>query len=289
MIMTKPKRIILASDISGLGKVAVTAALPLFAVCQLEVSVLPTVLLSSHTGGFRKVYIDDYTIGMEDFLKQWQSLEIGLSALVTGYLKSSQQIASLIDFLERENIPLIVDPIMGDNGELYKGFDDHYISSMRTLCQKADLILPNLTEACFLADLPYQDNDLTEQFLKSLAQRLSELGAKKILLTGLPLSHDQIGVAYFDKEESVFSLYRGKRFQQQFFGTGDMLTGLVAAAFVQGLDLQKCLPVFINFIEKSLATTLDCHFDLRYGVYYQPHLGDLFIEFKRLLEGSNEK
>ena len=289
MIMTKPKRIILASDISGLGKVAVTAALPLFAVCQLEVSVLPTVLLSSHTGGFPKVYIDDYTVGMQAFLKQWQSLEIGFSALVTGYLRSSQQITSLIDFLERENIPLIVDPIMADNGKLYKGFDDHYISSMRTLCQKADLILPNLTEACFLADLPYQDNDLTEQFLKSLAQRLSELGAKKILLTGLPLSHDQIGVAYFDKEEGVFSLYRGKRFQQQFFGTGDMLTGLVAAAFVQGLDLQKCLPVFINFIEKSLATTLDCHFDLRYGVYYQPHLGDLFIEFKRLLEVSNDK
>ncbi|SQG03972.1 pyridoxamine kinase [Streptococcus gordonii] len=289
MIMTKPKRIILASDISGLGKVAVTAALPLFAVCQLEVSVLPTVLLSSHTGGFPNVYIDDYTIGMQAFLKQWQSLEIGFSALVTGYLRSSQQITSLIDFLERENIPLIVDPIMADNGKLYKGFDDHYISSMRTLCQKADLILPNLTEACFLADLPYQDNDLTEQFLKDLAQRLSELGAKRVLLTGLPLSHDQIGVAYFDKAEGVFSLYKGKRFQQQFFGTGDMLTGLVAAAFVQGLDLQKCLPVFINFIEKSLATTLDCHFDLRYGVYYQPHLGDLFIEFKRLLEVSNDK
>ena len=149
--------------------------------------------------------------------------------------------------------------------------------------------MPNLTEACFLADLPYQDNVLTEQFLKDLVQRLSELGAKKILLTGLPLSHDQIGVAYFDKEEGIFSLYRGKRFQQQFFGTGDMLTGLVAAAFVQGLDLQKCLPVFIIFIENSLATTLDCHFDLRYGVYYQPHLGDLFIEFKRLLEVSNEK
>lgn len=289
MIMTKPKRIILASDISGLGKVAVTAALPLFAVCQLEVSVLPTVLLSSHTGGFPNVYIDDYTIGMQAFLKQWQSLDISFSALVTGYLRSSQQITSLIDFLERENIPLIVDPIMADNGKLYKGFDDYNISSMRTLCQKADLILPNLTEACFLVDLPYQDNDLTEQFLKSLAQRLSELGAKKIILTGLPLSHDQIGVAYFDKAEDVFSLYKGKRFQQQFFGTGDMLTGLVAAAFVQGLDLQKCLPVFINFIEKSLVTTLDCHFDLRYGVYYQPHLGDLFIEFKRLLEVSNDK
>ena len=278
MVMTKPERIILASDISGLGKVAVTAALPLFAICQLEVSVLPTVLLSSHTGGFPKVYIDDYTVGMQAFLKQWQSIGVEFSALVTGYLKSSQQIASLIDFIEQENLPLIVDPIMGDN-----------ISSMRTLCQKADLILPNLTEACFLADLPYQDNDLTEQFLKSLAQRLSELGAKKILLTGLPLSHDQIGVAYFDKEEGVFSLYRGKRFQQQFFGTGDMLTGLVAAAFVQGIDLQKCLPVFINFIEKSLVTTLNCDSDLRYGVYYQPHLGDLFIEFKRLLEVSNGK
>ena len=88
MITTKPERIILASDISGLGKVAVTAALPLFAICQLEVSVLPTVLLSSHTGGFPKVYIDDYTVGMQAFLKQWQSLEICFSALVSATMAS---------------------------------------------------------------------------------------------------------------------------------------------------------------------------------------------------------
>lgn len=289
MITTKPERIILASDISGLGKVAVTAALPLFAICQLEVSVLPTVLLSSHTGGFPKVYIDDYTVGMQAFLKQWQSIGVEFSALVTGYLKSSQQVESLHTFQKQEKLPLIVDPIMGDSGKLYQGFDQNYVTSMRTLCQDADLILPNLTEACLLANLPYQDKDLTEEFLKTLAQRLNQMGAKKVLLTGLPLGVDQIGIAYFDKEEGVFSLYRGKRFQQQFFGTGDMLTGLVAAAFVQGIDLQKCLPVFINFIEKSLVTTLKCDSDLRYGVYYQPHLGDLFIEFKRLLEVSNEK
>jgi len=286
--MQKPQRIILASDISGLGKVAVTAALPLFAICQLEVTVLPTVLLSSHTGGFPQVYIEDYTAGMHAFLRQWQSIGVEFSALVTGYLKSSQQVESLHAFQKQEKLPLIVDPIMGDSGKLYQGFDQSYVTSMRTLCQDADLILPNLTEACLLANLPYQDKDLTEEFLKTLAQRLNQLGAKKVLLTGLPLGVDQIGIAYFDGAKEVFHLFKGRRFPHHFFGTGDILTALVAASYLQGLDLQRVLPVLIDFLEKSLVTTLDCQPDLRYGVFYQPHLGDLFVEFKKLLEVSNE-
>lgn len=286
--MQKPQRIILASDISGLGKVAVTAALPLFAICQLEVTVLPTVLLSSHTGGFPQVYIEDYTAGMHAFLRQWQSIGVEFSALVTGYLKSSQQVESLHAFQKQEKLPLIVDPIMGDSGKLYQGFDQSYVTSMRTLCQDADLILPNLTEACLLANLPYQDKDLTEEFLKTLAQRLNQMGAKKVLLTGLPLGVDQIGIAYFDGAKKVFHLFKGRHFPHHFFGTGDILTALVAASYLQGLDLQKVLPVLIDFLEKSLVTTLDCQPDLRYGVFYQPHLGDLFIEFKKLLEVSNE-
>lgn len=287
--MQKPQRIILASDISGLGKVAVTAALPLFAICQLEVAVLPTVLLSSHTGGFLDVFIEDYTYGMQAFLKQWQSLNIQFSGLVTGYLKSSQQIASLMKFKEKEEIPLIVDPIMGDNGKLYQGFDTSYVDSMRSLCQKADLILPNLTEACLLAEVAYEDKVLTEEFLQLLTQRLATVvGTRRIVLTGMLLSDDQIGIAYFDKEEG-FQLFSGKRFPQQFFGTGDMLTALLSSAYLQGLDLKKVIPMSMSFIEKCLETTLRSQEDIRYGVFYQPHLGDLFTEFKQLLEVSNEK
>ena len=225
---------------------------------------------------------------MQAFLRQWQSIGVEFSALVTGYLKSSQQVESLHTFQKQEKLPLIVDPIMGDSGKLYQGFDQSYVTSMRTLCQDADLILPNLTEACLLANLPYQDKDLTEEFLKTLAQRLNQMGAKKVLLTGLPLGVDQIGIAYFDGAKKVFHLFKGRRFPHHFFGTGDILTALVAASYLQGLDLQKVLPVLIDFLEKSLVTTLDCQPDLRYGVFYQPHLGDLFVEFKKLLEVSNE-
>ena len=94
----KTKTVIRATDISGLGKVAATAALPLFAICQLEVALLPTMILSSHTGGFPDIYIDDYTHGMLAFLKQWQSLEFDFSALVTGYLKSDTQVENLLRF-----------------------------------------------------------------------------------------------------------------------------------------------------------------------------------------------
>ena len=156
-------------------------------------------------------------------------------------------------------------------------------------CQKADLILPNLTEACLLAEVAYEDKALTEEFLQLLTQRLATVvGTRRIVLTGLPLSDDQIGVAYFDKEEG-FQLFSGKRFPQQFFGTGDMLTALLSSAYLQGLDLKKVIPMSMSVIEKCLETTLRSQEDIRYGVFYQPHLGDLFAEFKQLLEVSNEK
>ena len=117
----KTKTVILATDISGLGKVAATAALPLFAICQLEVALLPTMILSSHTGGFSNIYIDDYTHGMLAFLKQWQNLEFDFSALVTGYLKSDIQVENLLRFKEEKSLPLIVDPIMGDKGTFLSG------------------------------------------------------------------------------------------------------------------------------------------------------------------------
>jgi len=226
MIMTKPKRIILASDISGLGKVAVTAALPLFAVCQLEVSVLPTVLLSSHTGGFPKVYIDDYTIGMQAFLKQWQSLEIGFSALVTGYLKSSQQIASLIDFLERENIPLIVDPIMGDNGKLYNGVTPSTINSMREMLSVADLCFPNYTEACYLTDSEYKVDGVTKEEGIELLKKLRTIGTKSALITSISIDGQSSVIGYSNSSGDYFCLPYNE-IPIHFPGTGDIFSAIL--------------------------------------------------------------
>ena len=255
MIMTKPKRIILASDISGLGKVAVTAALPLFAVCQLEVSVLPTVLLSSHTGGFPNVYIDDYTIGMQAFLKQWQSLEIGFSALVTGYLKSSQQIASLIDFLERENIPLIVDPIMADNGKLYAGVPESTIGLMRSLVECADYAVPNYTEACLLADTPIAEQ-ITPDEARALVDAVRELGAKSVVITSAVVNgtnavigYDHVAGEYFTIPFELIPVY--------FPGTGDTFSAVLVGRVMAGWSLQRATSDAMRVVAELIERNAD--------------------------------
>lgn len=284
----KTKTVILATDISGLGKVAATAALPLFSICQLEVALLPTMILSSHTGGFPDVYIDDYTHGMLAFLKQWQSLEFDFSALVTGYLKSDIQVENLLRFKEEKSLPLIVDPIMGDKGTFYQGFSDAHLCHMRRLCQHADLVLPNLTEACLLLEEPYRAS-LSEDRWEDYCKRLAELGPSKVLLTGLPMKENQIGVAYFDEATEEFNLFSSPFLPQHFFGTGDILTTLVAAAFIQEVDIKKALPVILKFIEKSLALSFKEQIDPKKGVFYQPYLGELFADFQALMEEKDEE
>ena len=143
-------RLLVANDLPGLGKVALASSLPLMAACQVETAILPTVLLSSHTGGFKQLRIDDYTVGMTGFLEQWQNLGIAFDGLVTGYLKNSQQIDLILEFANVKQLPLFVDPIMGDKGCFYQEFDQGHANHMRRLCQNADVIIPNLTEAAFL-------------------------------------------------------------------------------------------------------------------------------------------
>lgn len=285
----KPPHLILASDIAGLGKVATTASLPLLAACQVEVAVLPTVLLSSHTGGFADVYVQSYTQGMQAFLQQWQSLSQSFAAMVTGYLRESQQIDLLLEYAKEQQLPLIVDPIMGDNGRLYTGFDMEFVHSMRRLVGQADLVIPNLTEACFLLHRPYPTTALDELAYREICEELHQLGAKSIVLTGLPLADDRIGLAFYDGETGRFHTYQTVRLPHQFFGTGDMVTALLAGAWVQGVSLDKVLPALLDFLQAALQETLRIGQDLRIGVFYQPFLGKWVQQFQTFLEEKNEK
>nr|WP_245335637.1 pyridoxamine kinase [Streptococcus panodentis] len=273
---------IVANDIAGLGKVATAAALPLLAACQIETALLPTVLLSSHTGGFPDVYVEDYTQGLQAFLQQWRSLEQDFSALLTGYLAGPEQLSSILDFAKEKNLPLLADPVMGDKGRLYHGFDQQYVKAMRQLVSQAHLVLPNLTEAALLLDRPYSGELLPEAVLEEICRELAGLGAKQVLLTGVQTAEDQIGFAYYDSETGSFCIFQGSRLPQHFYGTGDMVTALAAAAFIQKVPLEQMLPLILDFVSRSLLSTVERGADLRLGVFYQPHLAQLWTDFQRL-------
>lgn len=281
------KRVIIANDLPGVGKVALAAAMPLMAACQIEAAPLPTVLLSSHTAGFSPLFSDDYSRGMAEILKIWQDSSYSFDGLVAGYLRSKEQIRLLLDFLERKPLPLFLDPIMADNGSLYQGFTNDQVSEMRRLSRQADLIIPNLTEAALLTETPYLEEGYHPQAIEDLLEQLSQLGPSIVILTGVSFESGKIGLAISQKGQVTYLM--SPAYPDHFYGTGDVLTSILAAAYFQGVELIAAAKLALAFLDKSLQTTLALNRDLKFGLCFEPHLGDFIRDYQRLLEERDEK
>ena len=283
-------KVIVANDLVGLGKVALTSSLPIMSACQTEVLPLPTVLLSSHTGDFNNIYVRDLTDDLKGFCKQWEYLDFKVDGLVSGYFKSEEELKLVGQLARDKEIPLFVDPIMGDNGRLYQGFDRDYVEAMKDFCQQADVIIPNLTEAALLTDTPYLEAGSYDKVtVEKLLRDLTKLGPQKVIVTGISFETDKIGLAYFDKEtnETVFRMQ--KRYGNHFYGSGDLLTAILSAGYFYNLDLLKVCDLALDVMERVLSSTLSDGSLLKYGLCYEPHIGLLFSGFNALLEEKNEK
>ena len=233
-------KVIVANDLVGLGKVALTSSLPIMSACQTEVLPLPTVLLSSHTGEFENIYVRELTDDLKGFCKQWEHLAFKVDGLVSGYFKSEEELPLVGQLARDKEIPLFVDPIMADNGRLYQGFDRNYVEAMKDFCQQADVIIPNLTEAALLTDTPYLEaGSYDEVTIEKLLRELSKLGPRKVILTGISFETDKIGLAYFDKETNRTIYRMQKRYGNHFYGSGDLLTAILSAGYFYNLDLLK--------------------------------------------------
>ena len=283
-------KVIVANDLVGLGKVAMTSSLPIMSACQTEVLPLPTVLLSSHTGDFNNIYVRDLTDDLKGFCKQWEYLDFKVDGLVSGYFKSEEELKLVGQLARDKEIPLFVDPIMADNGRLYQGFDRNYVEAMKDFCQQADVIIPNLTEAALLTDTPYLEAGSYDKVtVEKLLRDLTKLGPQKVIVTGISFETDKIGLAYFDKEtnETVFRMQ--KRYGNHFYGSGDLLTAILSAGYFYNLDLLKVCDLALDVMERVLSSTLSDGRLLKYGLCYEPHIGLLFSGFNALLEEKNEK
>ncbi|TCD46181.1 pyridoxamine kinase [Streptococcus sp. X16XC17] len=280
------KRIIVANDLPGIGKVALAASLPILSACQIETAILPTVLLSSHTGGFSQPHIVDQTELMAPFLGQWQSLELELDGILIGYCRSKKQLTQLEDFARKNQVPIVLDPVMGNHGRLYSGFTQDYVLQMRHLAQSADVLIPNLTEAALLTDQAYLGGTYEEKDVAKLLHELATLGAKKIILTGISFEKDRIGLAYLDAREDHQQPHyiMTSRKVGHFFGTGDILSTLIAVAFVENIELRDAFPVFLRFLDQALASTIEIDRDRKWGVFFEPHLGQLALDIQALNE-----
>jgi pyridoxine kinase len=272
------KRIVAIHDISGFGKCSLTVALPVISAAGIETTVLPTAVLSTHTGGFTGYTYRDLTEDIQPVADHWQSLGIAFDAIYTGFLGSFTQLELIGRFFDtfktRENI-ILVDPVMADNGELYKIFTPEFAAGMSRLCRKADVIAPNLTEAALLLGEPYRPGPYGERYISELLRRLSELGPRQVVLTGVYFNEKELGAAAYDAATEEESCSFAKRIPGYYHGTGDVFGSALLAAMMNGFPLSEATGIAVRFTASAIRKTADAGTDIRFGVNFEQTIPEL--------------
>ena len=271
------KRIMTVQDISCVGRCSLTVALPIISAAGVEAGVLPTAVLSTHTA-FPKFTFCDLTDEIEKISDTFIELGIDFDAIYTGYLGSFRQLELVGDFIDRfgKNATVVIDPVMADNGKLYSGFTEEFAASMAKLCSKADLIIPNLTEASFMLGIPYNP-EYTEEDIKDILRRLTGLGCRTAALTGIGFSKSEIGVYAYDSEADSYYFYKNERMPATFHGTGDVYASATLGALMRGFSTFESLSVAVDFTLESIKRTLADENHRFYGVNFEEAL-PMYIE-----------
>ena len=227
------KRIVSIQDISCFGKCSLTVALPITSVMGIETCAVPTAVLSTHTGGFTGYTYRDLTGDIPKIARHWKSIDLKFDAVCTGYLGSFEQIRLVSEFFDdfkTDDNLLIVDPVMGDKGKFYAGFTNEFAAEMRKLCSKADVILPNLTEASLLLGETYIGDSYDEECIKNMLTRLSRLGSKIVVLTGVTFDENSQGVMSYNGETNEFFSYFSDNIPGYYHSTGDVFSSVLSGA-----------------------------------------------------------
>ena len=278
--MISMKKVVTIQDISCFGKCSLTVALPVISAMGIETAVIPTAVLSTHTGGFQGWTFRDLTNDIPDIAAHWKKLDLKFDAIYTGYLGSKEQIKIVSDFFDdfgREDNLIIVDPAMADNGKLYAGFTDDFVQEMTKLCSKADFIIPNMTEAAFLLGIPYKE-DYDRAYVEDILRRLAGLGCKTPVLTGVHFDSEKQGAALYDSVNDKFYYSFRNNIDKTVHGTGDIFASVFTGAAVLGKNYQDMIDIAVNYTVDCIEATLP-HFDESwYGSSFELCLGKL-IEY----------
>ena len=266
------KRIITIQDVSCVGKCSLTVALPIISAAGVETGVLPTAVLSTHTQ-FAKFTFCDLTDEIEKISDTFLDLGIDFDAIYTGYLGSFRQLGLVADFFDRfgDKALKVVDPVMADNGVLYKGFTPEFALAMADLCKKADLIIPNLTEASFMLGIDYNPN-YDEDYIKDVLKRLTDLGCPSAALSGISFEEGMIGVYYYNAPTDTYYYYAGEKLPVQFHGTGDIFASATVGAVMRGKTETEALRIAVDFTLECMKKTLADADHRFYGVNFEEAL-----------------
>jgi pyridoxine kinase len=266
------KRVIAVHDISCIGRCSLTVALPVLSAAGIETSVIPTAVLSTHTGGFYDFTFRDLTDDIEPIFMHWKTLGIGCDSIYTGYLGSFRQVEiveKLISEMKTEKTFVLVDPVMGDSGRLYTGIDEKLVLGMKKLCAAADMVVPNITEASMMLGMPYIAEGYSKDYINTMLTKLCKIGPRYAVLSGVSFEKGKTGAASYDALTDSFSYYFTDETEGFYHGTGDLFASALLGAFLSGKTISDSIKIAVDYTAASIKITHDFGSDTRYGVDFE--------------------
>ena len=267
------KRIATIQDISCFGKCSITVSLPVISAMGVECAIVPTTVLSTHTAGFTGYTVCDISDQLLPIAEHWRREGIALDTLYTGYLANEMQINDTIRFIEltkNENTLVFVDPAMADNGKLYPGFAPEFPEKMLELVKLADVVCPNITEACLLLGKEFKnEGEYDEAYIKSLVDGFASLGIEKVVITGVKYGDGRHGALAYDGNTGEYRYLWGKNMDCYFHGTGDVFSSVLCGALTKGENVYTATQKAVDFTIACIAQTMPDRVNHPYGVKFE--------------------
>lgn len=263
----------LIQDFSGFGRCSITVALPVLSCMGIHTSCVPTAVLSTHTGGFTGYTFRDLTEDIPGILDHWKKESFTFDALYTGYLGSVRQLCEVERFLtdfRTDRTLALVDPVFGDHGRLYSRMTPEMVEGIKNLCKKADVIVPNMTEAAFLTGMPYREENHDKNYLTALCGRLQELGCGRAVVTGVSMEKDTIGACALIGGELF--VYAPERIPVHYDGTGDLFASVLLGTLLRGGTLQDGMVRAADFVRLCIQNSVVKGTNEHWGVDFEEML-----------------
>ena len=280
------KRIVSIQDISCFGKCSSTVALPVLSALGIETVILPTALLSTHTGEFSDYSFLSLTDEMKKIIEHWKKEKIEFDAIYVGYIGSIEQIDIICDFIKsfsNKNTIVYVDPAMADNAKLYSGLNHKYVEATKHLCSLADIISPNIYEAMLLCDIPCHSS-YTDTDVELIARKLSEFSSK-VIITGVHSDKDILTCGY-DKLSDTYFTKKNTKIDGMFYGTGDVFAGAFIGTYMHSLTFSEAISFSDDFVQNCIEKTLPDTKKYWYGINFEKCL-NILTEFHKTHSNNN--
>lgn len=278
--MNRTPKVAAVQDLSGLGRCSLSVILPVLSVMGTQCCPLPTAVLSAHTAfpAPEAAAFQDLTGAMEQTLDHWEALHVTFDAIYSGFLGSLQQIAllrRLIQQFRQKETLVLIDPVMGDHGRVYRTYTQEMCEQTALLAAEADLITPNLTEAALLLGEPFDRIPTTQAGIEAWLQRLSLDGKRSVVITGVSLAPKTLGAGCLDGASGKIRFAMARQEPGQFFGTGDLFAAVLLGSLLRGEALSDATARAVDFIQKAVARTLTAGTPMLEGVQFEPLLQEL--------------